>query len=73
MKPKPTKRKPETPRELALYRARSNCRIGKAGMDDKLPAGSVPPGRTSLEWGVYTLLSAVENLAEAMELEGDGQ
>ena len=57
-------RKPRTPREIALWRAKATAKMGGDCM-----AGSEPPpkGATAQDYGIYCLLRAVEDLAIAME------
>ena len=56
-------KKPETPREWALYRVKLNCKIGQ----EVLNGNTKPPdgvGRT--EYALYNLLHAVEDIATAI-------
>ena len=62
MKPKPDK-----PANMALYRVSLNCKIGMDALSGK---NVIPPGSTPLEYAVYCLLSAVEDLGKAMEGKG---
>ena len=53
-------------RNPELYRARLSCKIGR----DALEGTSKPPANTtSLEYAVFLLLHAVEDIAAAMEKE----
>jgi hypothetical protein len=52
----------------ALYRAELSCRIGKDVIEGKVRP---PPGVARSDWILYHLLSAVEDLARALnEKEG---
>lgn len=51
-------KKPETPREMALYRVAVNCKIGRDALDKHQD--------DDLRYAVYCLLHAVESLGEAM-------
>jgi hypothetical protein len=56
----------KTPKEAALYRVKLNCQIGKDALNGKEPMMSnVEP----LEYAVFCLLNAVEDIAEAMKTE----
>ncbi len=46
----------------ALYRAGLNCKIGK----DAINKGANVEGRSPVEYGVYCLLCAVDDIAKAM-------
>jgi hypothetical protein len=53
-------KKPETPREWALYRTRLACEIGK----DVLTGKTRPPqGVPIVEYALYALFDAVQELA----------
>jgi hypothetical protein len=60
-------RKPQTPREWALYRAVSSCQIGRARMNEGETAGTKS---TPQDHAIYCLLHAVEDLATAMQEGG---
>lgn len=57
---------PTTPRGWALWHARKNCEMGKEGLDS---GRGVPADCEPMEWAVYQLLCAVEELARAMECD----
>lgn len=71
MKPKPNTQhaKPETPRQLALYKTRLVCGIGKAILNGKT---KLPPGVPRVEYALYTLLEAVEELAGLVDEATNG-
>lgn len=62
-KTKAIKRKPQTPREWALYRVQCSCKIGCEALDQ---AQKCPPRTTTVEYALYNLLQAVNDLAQAM-------
>jgi len=55
------KAKPKTPREWFAYRCKLSCKIGRDALDGKTKA---PQGVSPLEYAVFNLLHAVEELAE---------
>jgi len=55
------KAKPKTPRERAAYRCKLSCQIGRDSLEYKF---KTPPGVSPLEYAVFNLLHAVEELAE---------
>ena len=57
--------KPKTPREWALYRAKSSCVVGMNMLRDE---GALHSER--VEFSIFALLNAVEDIAEAM---GEGK
>jgi len=62
------KKKPQTPREWALYRCALSCKIGR----DALDAGRSPVEGTPLvDWVLFNLLHAVEEIGKAMEHDFD--
>jgi hypothetical protein len=62
-----TKRKPRTPREWALYRCALSCKAGR----DALNSGVTPEGTPVIEYALFTLLHAVEEIGKAMEHDTD--
>ena len=58
--------KPETPRAMALWRAGTCCEIGKKAINGET---ETPSGSTPLEYALYNLLCAVQDIARAMEAE----
>jgi len=52
--------KPKTPEEWAAYRCKLSCRIGRDVLDGKT---ATPPGVSRLEYAMFNLLHAVEELA----------
>ena len=58
--------KPETPRAMALWRAVTCCGIGKKAINGET---ETPSGSTPLEYALYNLLCAVQDIARAMESE----
>ena len=48
---------------MGLYRAKLSCKIGRDALDGKT---SYPPGSTRVEYALYNLLHAVEEIASAM-------
>jgi hypothetical protein len=53
------------PAHWGLYRAGASCRIGRDALDDRI---KVPFGVSKIEYALYNLLHAVEELAkERME------
>jgi len=55
------KAKPKTPREWAAYRCKVTCQIGRDALSGKT---KTPAGGSPLEYAVFNLLHAVEELAE---------
>ena len=56
-------KKPETQIEWALYRCQSSCQIGRDVLDGK----KAPPyGIAAIDYAVYCLLHAVEDLSIAV-------
>jgi hypothetical protein len=58
-----SKKKPETPREWATYRAKLSCRIGRDVIEGQTTA---PGGISRTEYAIYNLLHAVEEIADAL-------
>lgn len=56
-------KKPKTERELCLYRAQLSCKIGRDAIDGNARA---PAGTTEMEYAMFNLLHAVEEIAKAM-------
>jgi protein involved in temperature-dependent protein secretion len=54
----------KTTKEFALYRARLSCKVGRNAIEGKI---TPPCGLSPIEWAVYNLLHAVEDIAGAME------
>ena len=54
---------PESQRDWSLYRARLACKIGRDALEGK----RVPAVCSAMEYAVFNLLHAVEEIAEAME------
>ena len=63
------KPKPRSQLEWAVERARMSCKVGRDGING---AQDLPDGVTGLEWAVYNLLHAVEDVANAVELMDRG-
>lgn len=59
--PKPAPKKPATESEWAAYRCQLSCQIGRDALEGK---SEVPYGYTKLEFAVYNLLHAVEELSK---------
>lgn len=57
---KTTNDAPKTPSEMAAYRCRAACRIGRDALDEKI---ATPIGFSALDFAVYNLLNAVEDLS----------
>jgi hypothetical protein len=53
---------PEKPAHMGLYRAMLSCKIGM----DVLNEGKMINGASPIEYAVYNLLSAVEDIAKSM-------
>jgi hypothetical protein len=53
---------------MTLWRAETACKIGKQALNGET---EIPEGATALEYAVYNLLCAVEDLARA-EMEKGG-
>jgi protein involved in temperature-dependent protein secretion len=51
-------------KEFTLYRARLSCKVGRNAVEGKI---TPPCGLSPLEWAIYNLLHAVEDIAGAME------
>ena len=47
-----------------LYRARLSCKIGRDALDGK---ADLPKGVNHLDYAMYNLLSAIEDIAKDME------
>lgn len=56
--------KPTTEAEWCAYRAQAACRIGRDVLDGE---SNPPPNVTRLEYAVFNLLHAVEELAKLIE------
>lgn len=56
-------KKPETQIEWALYRCQSSCQIGRDMLDGK---SVTPDGISAVDYAVYCLLIAVEDLSIAI-------
>jgi len=63
------RKKPETPREYALYRVSLACKVGRDGLEGR----KVPPGVTPGDWALYNLLHAVEDMALALGMDKEGK
>lgn len=59
--------KPRTEYDFSLWRAKASCAIGKKALNLE---AETPPGSTPLEYAVYCLLSAIEDLAEMIDKGG---
>ena len=46
------------------YRAGLSCKLGRDALEGKL---ACPPGVTPMEWAMYNLLHAVDDLVQAVE------
>jgi len=55
--------RPFTPRELALYRVKLYCKIGR----DAIEGNGVSASFSAVEYAILSLLHAVEDIARAME------
>jgi len=55
--------RPSTPREWALYRVKVSCKIGR----DAIEGNGVPASCSAVEYAIFNLLHAVEDIARAME------
>lgn len=66
---KPLKPKPRSQLGWAVERARLACKVGRDGINGEQ---DLPDGVTGLEWAVYNLLHAVEDVANAVELMDRG-
>lgn len=53
---------PSTPREWALYRVGLACKIGRDALEGK----AVPKTCSAVEYALFNLLHAVEDIANAM-------
>jgi len=53
------------------YRAQLSCKVGKDVLRGK--TGIVPQGVTPVEWALFNLLSAVEDVAEAIDMMGEAK
>ena len=54
---------PETKKEIALYRCKLSCKLGK----DSCQGKGIPIKAEKNDWVMYHILSAIEDLAIAME------
>lgn len=64
------KGKPKSPAELAAYRCRLNCAVGKDVLCGSVPT---PKGVTRVEYAMVFLLSGVIHLLEFMETKEVGR
>jgi hypothetical protein len=55
--------KPQTPREMALYRVSLSCKIGRDALEG---IGTPIQGVTATQYALFCLLHAVEDIAKAM-------
>jgi hypothetical protein len=53
-----------------LYRAQLSCKIGREVLDGKMQS---PDGVQPIEWAMFNLLHAVEEIAIAMMPDSSGQ
>lgn len=51
-----------------LYRARLACRVGRDALDGK---ADLPKGVNNLDYAIYNLLHAVEDIAAEMEKQNE--
>lgn len=64
-------KKPETERELALYRAELNCKIAKDALDGKNK--EFVNTQDQLAFAMYNILSVLEEIAFALCAEGQSR
>jgi len=57
--------KPSTPREWALYRVGLSCKIGRDAIEGKGPLNY----SARIDYAIFNILNAIEDLARAMEEE----
>jgi hypothetical protein len=65
VKHKARKQKPRTEAEWGGYRCQMSCRIGRDALEGKT---KTPPGVSPLEYAMFNLLHAVEELARENEV-----
>jgi len=58
-----------TPREAALYRVKLQCKIGRDAIEGKM---RLPDATSALEYSMFCLLHAVEDIALAIEMKKKG-
>jgi hypothetical protein len=58
------KRKPKTDNEWAAYRCQLSCKIGRDALEGKTKS---PAGVSAMEYALYNLLHAVEELSRIKE------
>jgi hypothetical protein len=56
--------KPESKLQWDTHRAKMSCKIGRQALNGELVT---PPGGTDKEYALYCLLSAIEDIANAIE------
>lgn len=52
---------PQTPEEWTIHRIQLSCQIGRDAIDG---SAKPPAGCTRLEWAIYNMLHAIEELAK---------
>jgi len=55
---------------MGLYRAQLSCKIGRDALDGSV---QIPDGLRPVEWAMFNLLHAVEEIATAMREEREGK
>lgn len=58
-------KKPQTEAELCAFRCRMSCKIGRDALEGRT---KIPYGVTPLEYAVFNLLHAVEELSKTNDL-----
>jgi hypothetical protein len=66
--PSKPKEKKRGPRKWALYRAQLSCTVGRMALEGDT---KIPEGITRLEYAVFNLLHAVEEIAKALEIKDE--
>lgn len=56
----------QTHSDWCLYRAVLSCKIGREALDGNV---DTPPGVSDIEYALYNLLHAVQEIAEAMKTQ----
>ena len=60
--------RPKSPQENALYRASLACKIGRDAIEGK----NVPDGVSRMEFAMFNLFHAIEDIALAMKSNENG-
>jgi len=62
--------RPSTPREWALYRVGLSCKNGRDALEE---GNGVPATCSAVEYALFNLLNAIEDIARAMGHNASGE